>query len=57
MKRIESQNTKVHDGPSDYECHEGYMHRLLYKLHNLRQGDLFVRDYITIFENLTCIVI
>jgi len=39
-ERIESQNTKAHDDPSDYECHESYRHRLLDKLHNLRQGDL-----------------
>ena len=52
-KRIESQNTKAHNSPSDYECQEGYRHRLIDKLQYLRQGDLSVRDYITRFENLT----
>jgi len=50
---IESQNTKAYDSPSDYECQEGYRHCLLDKLHNLRQGDLSVRDYIARFEDLT----
>ena len=50
---IKSQNTKTEDGSSDYECHEGYRHGLLDKLHNLRQGDLSVRDYIDRFEYLT----
>jgi len=27
-KRVESQNTKAHDGPNDYKCHEGHRHRL-----------------------------
>ena len=30
------------------------MHRLLNKLHNFRQGDLSVRDYIARFEDLIC---
>jgi len=42
---IESQNTKAYDDLSDYECQESYRHRLLDKLHNLRQDDLSVRDY------------
>ena len=41
-KMIESQSTKAHDGLSNYECHEGYRHRLLDKLCNLCQGDLSV---------------
>jgi len=53
LERIESQNTKTHDGPSDYECQEGYRHRLKDKLHNLYQGDLSVRDYIAIYKDLT----
>jgi len=52
-ERAESQNTKANDSLSDYECHEGYRHRLLDKLHNLCQGDLFVRDYRARFEDLT----
>ena len=53
QKRVKSQNTEAHDGPTDYEYHEGYRHHLLDKLHNLCQGDSSVRDYIVKIENLT----
>ena len=53
QKMIKSLNTKTEDGSSDYECHEGYRHDLLDKLHNLRQDDLSVTDYIDRFEYLT----
>ena len=51
QEMIESQNTTAHDDPIDHECQEGYMHRLLDKLHNLHQGDLSVRDYIARFSD------
>jgi len=51
QEMIESQNTTAHGDPIDHECKEGYMHRLLDKLHNLHQGDLSVRDYIARFSD------